>query len=321
MFILAAVLGMPSAAHAQGVDDVLDALKDQALGFARGCDYASYLNAAQQIANGWDFIANLQNWRPSRGHDVIPVVSFLSEAFEAGTRTAARRSAEAQAEGLIYQLEQVCQTAMQVDETNRIHRIFQAGHLNIGNAIDYLFRSDSAIIRITPGTEEGSLNQDFAATYESLTPDPRFENDTIYHAITSTLYASLEASDNMLKSLEDIQEDINQLKDDLKLRATPDTSGNFTWICPEGYPGEGGFNTRFDLDPALESIDGVPICGPVPPARAQQILAATEVLKVQMMAIAQAAEARHLQVSAVSLMADNQLRRQRNFLSKKGEAF
>src|SRR5690606_17964223 len=143
--------------------------------------------------------------------------------------------------------------------------------------------------------------------------DPRYPNDTIYTTINQTMYATLDAADDLLTSLESIEKDIDDLKDQLLLRAElqTDDNGNATgqWICPDGYPGSSGFRNPSDV--ALETdSNGYPICGPASPARSQQIIASAEILKVQLLSIAQSAEARNLEVQAVGLMADNQKRRQ-----------
>lgn len=322
-FLMTALAGLtlsigatrPAAAQ---VDDVLDRLAESALGFARGCDYSEYLSTAQDIAKGWDVISNLANWRPSTGTTVVPVTDIFSNLLQAGAREAAMESTKKQAEGLIYQLEQTCQMVMQVDETNRIHRIYQAGHFNVGNSLDWLASSVSVPDSVTLGTDEPNLGIDFATRYEAVTPQNDFPNDTIFKAVSQTMYSTLEAADGLLRSLDQIHEEIMTLKDELRLRAVP--GENTAWICPEGYPGESGFDSASAL--GLETDDsGRPICGPVPPARAQQIMAAAEVMKVQLMAIAQSAEARNLETQAVALMADNQERRQDNHSDKRVLAY
>jgi hypothetical protein len=312
------ILSAPAAAQSTGF---LEDLKREALGFARGCDYVEYLNAAYSLAENWDVVKDLTNWRPSSGVRGIPVTDYISAIFQRGAEVAAKNSAESQAKSLMFQLEQTCQLVEQADEVNRMRQLFTARNFNIGKALDWLKETLADVdLERTPGTTEDSLGRDYASIYEPLLPYGKLEQDSIFRGMQSVLYSTVEAADDMLRSLTFIQRDLNRLREELLLKAEParDDDGNIRyrggaiiWECPEGYPDPSDPSSGLGTDP-----DGVPICGPASPERSQQILAATEVLKTQLMAIQQAAEARQLEMAAVRLMSDNHHRKERNWLNR-----
>lgn len=298
--------------------EFLDQLKAEALGFARSCDYLKYLEAAQTIAGEWPLVKSLFDWKPS-GKVGVPVTDPLAFIASLAGSHAAEESVEKQGQSLIYQLEQVCQLALQADETNRIYQIVHAGRIDIGNALNWLRDQISIEVNISEIADTSSnFGVDYARAYERIIPPEIFSTDTVFAAVMDVIYSTLRASEEMIRALHRIENELKILKDQLRMRAEAERrGGKIVWTCPEGYPGSSGFTASQAASLGLEFDEtGIPICGPASPERAQQILAATEILKAQIATIQQAAQARMLEIEAARLMVDNHHRREKNFLYK-----
>lgn len=277
-----------------------DFLKERSMGVVKGCNYMEYINLANRVRSGWEAYRQWDSWKQARDW-AVPFLDLLSMLYRAGGVMAAKKSAEYEGEGLIYQLEQLCNVAAQAYEINRQHQILEAGRLNIGNALDWLVDATDDLFKTPPGSARDRVLAQWAMLYDDAIPSLSTQQDSLWKLLSGTLRETLQASDDLHQALEKVQQDINVLRDSLFLRA--DYKDN-KWTCPEGYPDPNR--------PDVQYYKGSRLCGLVSPERSQQLLAHIELLKTQLKAIELAAQARGLEVDAVRLMADNHQRRMRH---------
>lgn len=299
------VSGVPQmAAGPQGVsaDQAWDFLRERAMGVVKGCNYTEYLELANKVKSGWAAYENWNSWNQAREW-AVPFMDMVSMLVRSGSVVAAKKSAETEAEGLVYQLEQVCNAVAQADEINRQYQILAAGSLHIDRALKWLTDATDDLFETAPGSARDRVLEQWATLYDEAIPSLGTMQDSLWLLVSSTLHSTLQATGDLHAALDKVQKDINETRDALILTADTDSrTGRFT--CPEGYP-----------DPnraGVEYHNGRPVCGPVGPERSQQLLAQIELLKTQLKAIQLAADARGLEVDAVRLMADNYQRRMRH---------
>lgn len=303
----AAIPQLTAGPQAISGDDAWGFLKTRAMGVVKGCDYAAYINLAQQIQSGWAAFDNWANWKESR--DIaVPFLDFVSMFLRAGSTYVTKQSAEREAQGLVYQLEQVCNAAAQAAEIHRQYVLIAEANRNIGQALKWILDSADDPFSTPPGSTRERVLAEWATLYDDAVPTLNTMQDSLWLLVSSTLHETLKASDDMHQALERIQADINELRDALIL--TAEKRGD-SFHCPEGYP-----------DPNRPDVDyhkGMPVCGPVGPDRSGQILPQIELLKMQLQAIQLAADGRGLEVDAVRLMSDNYQRRVRHTTNVVGQ--
>jgi hypothetical protein len=304
--------GGPQQVSLPGFDDVMGTLRAAALGAVKGCDYAKYMTLANDLyKNGltafesYDRLANnpKQRW-------AIPFMDPIADFLRAGEVTAAKQSAKAEAQGLAYTLEQVCHAVVQADDVNRMHNIIKSGRLNIGNAIRFVM--DKTAFGVDYGAGGLRVTADYRALYSSLVPPTRTTADSLFVALDNVMHETLEASNAMAASLDQIEKDLEIARRSLLEYAYQEQSGTTAqWACPEPYKNfrpDQPTTWQWEQDPADNRRK--PVCGPVQPERATQILASLEVRKVQLRAIQMSADTRALEVEAAKLMANNHTRKQ-----------
>lgn len=297
------LLSQPARAagpQALSADEAWSWAKERAMGVVRGCDYTEYIRLAEQVKSGWEMYSDWNSEQQVRRW-AVPFMDMVSMFLRGGGTMAAQKSAEIEGEGLIYQLEQLCNAVAIADDANRQYQIIKAGRFNIDGALDWLIDwADQDDGRSpTPGGDRAHALETWAETYENAVPAVGGKQDSLWRAVNGTLRETLAASEDMHLALEAVFEDINEIREEMILTAEMDGEGEF--VCPEGYPDP----NRSDV----EYHDGIPVCGPVGPERSTQLLAQIELVKTQLRALQMAADARGLEVDAVRLMADNYQRR------------
>lgn len=298
--LLLAVLFVPGAASAQSAEDILGGMKDGILSGDVGCDYAAYMNRIKELKENFTITQGVAIWARNRTYG-IPMTDYVSMLMRGASTATAERTAEAENRNLLYQLEQLCQVALQADELNRTRKLVQAGQFNVGNAINFLL--DSAAIAITNDDlrkDSARVTVDFQRLYANAAPTSGTNADTLWSAVNGVLEGTMSATNDYLTAIDTIFEQTRRLRRELYLLAERDDLGK--WSCPEGYPDPNNVGVQVDEQ------TGKPICGPASPERSAQVLAHIELLKVQLQTIQMSAEARTLEVDAVGLMSDNQVR-------------
>lgn len=290
--------------------DVVNKLKEQALGVVRGCNYTEYLELAQKVKAGWSMYKDWNDWNQVKRW-AVPFMDLVSMFFRAGGVIAAKESAEKEGEGLIYQLEQLCNVVVQADEINRQYQIIKSGNLNMGNALDWLLdlANQKLAERIQRRAEERYIREHWVDLYDQAAPPMTPALDSLYRMMSEALRDAFAVSAEIEEALDQIDQDLEKARKDLLLKAEWD-NGKKKWTCPEGYP-----------DPnrqGVQYLDGHPICGPVGPVRSTQILAHLEVLKLSIRSLELRTHARGLEVDAIGLMADNVERKSRLYTRAQG---
>lgn len=298
--------GLAGASTPQPASGTLSGLRDAAMGIVEGCDYVEYLQLANEAVEAWGLLSEVGSFEPSRDW-ALPTMDIIQTLFSAGSVFAAQKSAEAEAEGLIYQLEQTCNSVRQADEVNRQHQLLAAGRLNVGNAIDFAL-DWMGRERADPVSERAVIAAEWTHRYQRSVPPGRASEDTLWSAMNEALQETLETSDQRHAILGDIERRLGEAWVDLLHLATWESSGEGDassegWTCPEGYPDPG------DPEVTLDAHEGVPICGPASPERSMQVLTRIELLKTEMKALEMDADGRGLEIESMRLMADNHGRR------------
>lgn len=288
--------------------EVTNKLKQKALGVVRGCDYAEYIELAQQVKAGWSMYQNWRDWNQVKRW-AVPFMDLVSMFFRAGGVVAAKDAAEAEGEGLIYQLEQLCNAVVQADEINRQYQILAGGSLNMGNAIDWAldFVNMKLEERIRHRAEQRQAREGWVDLFDGVAPPMTPALDSLYRLMSDALRESLDVVSEIEAALDQIDKDLEQARKDLILKAAWKDN---RWNCPEGYPDPNR--------PGVPHLDGYPVCGPVGPARSTEILAHLEVLKLSIRSLELRVHSRGLEVDAIGLMADNVDRRHRSFARSSG---
>jgi hypothetical protein len=306
MPLLVAGAGGPQGVGIPGVDlgNVLERLRENAMGHIKNCDYVHFLNVASSMGQAWDGLRSLSDLGDLR-KTAAPFMDIMTMLFRGAGVAAARKSAEAETTNLLWTLEQVCNTVVQADEVNRTFQVIRNGQVNIGNALNALFAEFRGT---SPGADDRRLMlARFKDVYVNSVPAVGGPQDSLHIAINTTLENTLLEAAEMDSVLTRIEAQVVESRRDLFLLAQPDSANSARWTCPEGYPDPNAPATRRD------DRTGRPICGPCPPERCQQVTATLELLKTQMQAIQLKSDARALEVESVRLMADNQHRREKAY--------
>lgn len=281
--------------------------------FAKGCDYAKYFQTVTTVVDNWDWdkIKGWSNWNPFRKGG-LPATDYFATLLQGGAKEAAETSAKTEQKSLVYQLENICQQAVQMYETNRIHQIVQAGHLNIGNALDYIKTQFTTREMKDSALTKQEVDTVFANIYKNMIPEGQFPTDSLYVMMHNVLHNNLKHSTEMLDMLKTVQIQIDSAREQMIVYATrEDVNGTMRWVCPDGYPD--GEQQAANTPPPATKV----VCGPASPERAQQIMTTVEILKTQLAAINEASNARLLEVSAIRLATINAERRQENWIAKR----
>lgn len=290
---------------------VMEQLRNENMGLLDGCDYEDYLAMMQLGIEGWDWVQELRTEDRDGGSRGLPTTDYITMVLRAGASEATRRSAVAEAKNLMYQLEQVCNAVVQEDEVNRMLDIVEARSSGIGEEIAGFVRSMKDLYEDIdneqyPGDLRERITSEHSELYATSTPGPGgpeagTHQDTLWAAVNESIGETVGAADEYADAVEVIYEQIEELRGELVHLAEPDEDEG--WVCPE----DAGYPSASEVDEYDEET-GRPICGPLTPERAKQVLAQVEVLKLELEAIRMDAEARGLEVDAVRLMSDNQQR-------------
>ena len=301
----------PERLQAQEVDGAIANLRGEAMGLLRGCDYLECLEMVDMAMEGWDFIKDLKNDIKGRDRRGMPLTDYISMVLRGGGTYAAKEAAEAESRNLLYQLEQVCNTAVQLDEIARMLEVTETRSRGIEMAIDWVLDDsifDSEYERA--GSERARIIEEYTSLYAIATPGPGTPQDTLWASIDHVLHETLSAGEEYEQAVDRIHGQIGELKRQLVHLAEPvagdededGEEGEARWECPEGYPSADELE-EFDQE------TGYPVCGPLTPERAKQVLAHVEVLKLEIAAIRLDTDARGLEVDAVRLMTDTHNRK------------
>jgi hypothetical protein len=323
-----ALSGGPMGAGVMGagaLDGALASLKSAAMGAVKGCDYGKYIQLADNLSNYSGSFASLFAVTKRPGGWGIPATDYLGLIFNGATSAASKKTAEAQQQGLVFQLEQVCHSVAQADNMNRQFEIVKAGSMNMGNAIKFLASKLDLHLTKVNGTDKAHLTANWARLYDDVVPNQGGLQDSMYRVVSVTLKQAIDKSNQISLALDSLEVRRKQAEDELDLLAAPgaDTTGGTTptaadlaapWKCPVGYP-----NLHPDVsDPAVRSrvVNGVsiPICGPVGEVRAKQINTSLMALDAQANRLKNEADITMLQVDAIRMAGDNQNRKINGFV-------
>lgn len=310
------VLGGPASSQAQipGIDEPVEALKDASMGIVEGCNYMEYLQQAKNLQEAYQLIQNL-GWNPEHAFS-LPVTDYVSLLPKILSTKSTNETAEAESKGLLYTLEQVCNTATQSDELQRVRDIVEDGRINIDEVVGAFTDVEDFGVEFDDGRPR--LTGDFTDVYNDLlkpsTGNPA--QDSTSRMVARSVEATIETTDSLRNALSEYETQVEELHKDLQLLAEPadsadgegegssegeasaeDGSGG-AWTCPEGYPDP----SETDL-PTNE--EGVPICGPVGPEKSTQVLAKIELLIAEMQGHRNAIDTRSLELGAVGLAQSN----------------
>jgi hypothetical protein len=275
-------------------------LRTAAMGAIRGCDYGKYLALADSLASAMATFRSLDAPAPGKSW-AVPFLDPLTMLFHAGSLVAAKQSAQANHDGLAYQLEQVCNAVVQSDQGRRQTQLLQVLSTNIGVNLSWLLGGARRSTATVPGANYATVQASWANNYTAAAPITHSPLDTLWQAVDTTLKTTLSASAAMNTALDSIAGQLRITEQEMLLFAEPDSTDPTSLSCPTGYPDP----NRPDAD----VVGGKVVCGPATPERQAQVVAHLELLKTQIRALQLTADSRSLEVESVGLMSDNEGRR------------
>lgn len=289
----------------QSAEAMVNALREDALGVVSGCDYAQYVNVAQNMGMAWDSAFGIyQNWQPERRW-AVPFIEPVQIILRSAATFASTMTAEAEQRNSTYFLESVCASAVQADEINRQLQIYEAGNLNIGRALGLIFGSGEDMSRSERAEREQLINE-FDQIYNNVPTVARPAEDSVWTEINEALEANIQIADEMHEQLDEVESQLDQARDDLYLYA--ERNGG-SWSCPEGYPDPNRANVEIRQTQRGQQR----VCGPVSPERAVQVTARLEYLKAQLQTMNMAANARLSSAEAATTLDDVHQMREREY--------
>jgi len=282
--VLATLLSRPVAA--QSID--LETFAGNAKRLLGTCDYQAYLTQAKTLSDGLGLIKSL-DLATVKGWIAAPTMDVLSTLATAGTKRALDKQNQYEKEGLIFQMEQACQAWQMTQHVKRQMEFARAANWGIERSL----ASAMNLLGVSVPSKRTAGDPIIVVQASMARFSHHAETDQALMAgVDSTVLSAMrgasilaQQTDSMRRYLDDLQLDLNAYGED--------SSG--VVLCPSGYP-----TVR------TETATLVPghgyICGPVAPARAQQVTAAMEATRLQLDAARNLARAHQVEVDAARLM-------------------
>lgn len=282
--VLAALLARPVAA--QSID--LETFAGNAKRLLGTCDYQAYLTQAKSLSDGLGLIKSL-DLATVKGWIAAPTMDVLSTLATAGTKRALDKQNQYEKEGLIFQMEQACQAWQMTQHVKRQMEFARAANWGIERSL----ASAMNLLGVSVPAKRTAADPIIVVQASMDRFSHHAETDQALMAgVDSTVLSAMrgasilaQQTDSMRRYLDDLQLDLNAYGED--------SSG--VVLCPPGYP---AIRTE---TATLVPAHGY-ICGPVAPARAQQVTAAMEATRLQLDAARNLARAHQVEVDAARLM-------------------
>lgn len=314
LMLLGPLFQQPAQAQIPGIDEPAEALKDASMGIVEGCNYVEYLNQAKNLQDTYEIIQQL-GWSPEHAFS-LPVTDYISLLPKSITAVSSNEAADAESKGLLYTLEQVCNTATQSDELQRVRQIVEDGRIGIDETVEAFANVEDFGVEI--GEDGPTLTGDFTDVYRDLTEPSTGSSgqDSTARMVAQSVEATIETSDSLRNAISEYETQIEEIHSDLQLLAEPadstDEDATGDWTCPTGYPDPGS------TDLPIDDETGRPICGPVGPEKSTQILAQIELLVAEMQGHRNAIDTRSLEMGAVDMSQRNFQQKRRMSINQRG---
>lgn len=303
----------PSLLQAQdsGDGNVTQDLAGSALNISGLCDYEKYLDKVESAEETIGMIEELTGWSPTNSFS-LPVTDYVSLLPDILGTEATKDAAEAETKGLLYEIEEVCNSGVQADEIERIKEIVEAGREGIGELVEEVLE-DEDLLEVELEDGEPRLTGDFAELFRETTPKAGGVQDSASKMTLDAVEGTMTASDSLREAITAYEEDIADLKHELFELAKPDTLEDEQWMCPENYPDPDDEGVDLRTDPR----SGRPICGFATPERSVQVMAQLELLIAEMKGHTNSITTRKLELGATGLATDNYYRKRKQAASIK----
>lgn len=286
-------------------DELLETLRDRAMGAIAGCEYQEYLTLISRLGEGWERALGIVDRDTGRRWSV-PMIDPLATILKGAGSATTLITTEAERTNLAFALESVCSSVRTADEINRKFHIFENGTLYVGRAINLL---------LTPGEDLGRVNAakrreliaSFGDLYEAVPKSESSDVEAVWTASNEALEENLRIADELTETLDNLEVEIMEAREDLLVFATIVNEGGSTrFSCPPQFP-----------DPNRRDVETYPtvrrgekrVCGPVSPGRADQVTARLGVLVQRLQQIQISADSRVTSAEGVQLLVKEHQRR------------